>query len=110
VAGIQEAMRRVADQKNIGRVVAKGNLSNVCSCEKKGCPLCDEVTYIIIKLKDDNGIITAFNVGDISISDDVSVGDVVILMILNNWSAEWQKKKSVGISYSHIDPQPANGY
>ena len=48
MAGIQEAMRRVADQKNIGRVVAKGNLSNVCSCEKKGCPLCDEVTYIII--------------------------------------------------------------
>ena len=91
MAGIREAMKRVMDHRNEGRVVAKGMLKE-CSCDgiNEGCSLCaDRVPYIIIRLKEDQGLITVYHQGDILIDSSVEVGSDVILMIRNNWRAAW---------------------
>lgn len=94
MAGIREAMKRVMDGKNLGHVVAMGELKEAvkCTCEEKStCPLCKKTKYIIIRLED-KGLITQYDYGaDIHIAKDVQVRDYVMLMIIDNWNAEWQK-------------------
>lgn len=83
MAGIREAMNRVIEHRNEGRVLAKGNLK-----------LDDETPtkYLIIKLECDKSLLTVYDYGsDINIKDDINVGDKIALIISSNWSAEWQK-------------------
>lgn len=94
MAGIKEAMKRVMDGKNLGHVVAIGTLKEAvkCTCDVDStCELCTETKYIIIRLED-GGLITQYDYGsDIHIAKNIEVRDYVILMILDNWNAEWQR-------------------
>jgi len=94
MAGIKEAMKRVMDGKNLGHVVAIGDLNEAvkCTCDEGGtCEYCTKTKYIIIRLED-GGLITQYDYnGDVGIADDVEVKDYVVLMILDNWNAEWQR-------------------
>ena len=116
MAGIKEAMKRVAEHRNEGKVVAMGALKE-CSCGTvndhkdllDGCSDCGKTRYLIISLygdcikgkrAEDVGLITVYDHGsDIKISDDINIQDDVILMIQDNWSAIWMKKESGNQSF-----------
>lgn len=94
MAGIKQALKRVMERKNEGTVVGKGRLKT-CQCDSKKHPLAkcphgnENAAYIIVRLKHDNGMITQYEGTDIRISDSIQVGDKVLLMIMDNWSAKW---------------------
>jgi len=96
MAGIKEAMKRVAEHRNEGQVVAKGILKE-CNCsDNEGCSDCSDTKYVIIKLKSDNGLITVYDYGsDIQIADNIEVLDNVILVLNDNWSASWIRKEDL---------------
>ena len=105
MAGIKEAMKRVMEHRNEGRVVAMGVLKE-CSCgEEEVCSECSNTKYMIVKLKPRSkadkvaghaGIITVYDYGsDILIADDIELLDNIMLMIHNNWQAEWIKTSGV---------------
>ena len=92
MAGIKEAMQRVSEHRNIGKTVALGTLKE-CDCKDDGseqCSDCSNYEYIIIRLED-GGLITQYDYGsDIRISSNIEVGDRVILILNDNWSAMWK--------------------
>ena len=94
MAGIREAMKRVMDGKNLGHVVALGELNEVANCTCDGdsaCSSCRKTKYAIIRLED-GGLITQYDYGaDIHIAKDIQIRDYVMLMIIDNWNAEWQR-------------------
>ena len=99
MAGIKEAMKRVTEHRNEGKVVAKGVLKE-CDCgEEDKYSECSQTEYLIIKLKKDGGCITVYDDGsDIRIASNVEVLDDVILVITDNWSAAWRRKKDLSDS------------
>jgi len=99
MAGIKEAMQRVMDRRNKGKVVAKGKLKEY-SDDKN-----NDISYIIVQLAEDpckgnhygkiksmSGLITVYDCGsDVVIDGNIQVGDNVTLMIRSNWNAAWIK-------------------
>ena len=88
MAGIKEALIRVSEHRNIGRVLAMGKFQNSAqafsnskhrsSFENKGrTKLYAEAPptkYLIIQLKKDNGYITVYDYGsDIHIAENVKI-------------------------------------
>ena len=105
MAGIKEALKRVAEQKHECRVLAKGvfgSLPNKVDSNGEMVPGTSVIgaKYLIMQRKPacvDGGLITAYDYGsDIRISDKIERGDDVILMIRSNWCAEWIRKEDVG--------------
>ena len=97
MAGIKRAMKRVMEHKNIGKIVAKGVLQ-LCDCDNtekcSQCGVC-QISYIIIQLDHDNGMITEYDTGsDVRFQPHLKLGDKVILMITDNWTAEWKINKT----------------
>jgi len=94
MAGIKKAMESVIEHRNIGKVIAQG-VTRECNCDStiEGCTDCCKGTpYIIVRLEKDEGMITIFDSGsDVRIQKGLNIADRVILMILDNWTAEWQK-------------------
>ena len=117
MAGIKEAMKRVMDHRNEGVVIAKGKLQECLCGENEECSDCSKAKYIIIRLDGYNlvsedgkklcgshGLITVYDYGsDIRISDDIEIMNEVMLMIRDNWTAEWVKKGDVAFPEGHID-------
>lgn len=85
MAGIKEALRRVAEGKHFGHCVHKGEF------EDKGRQLTGGfVRFMIIRLESECEITTIFGYGsDIRISDEIKDGDAIELTILSNHCAEW---------------------
>jgi len=99
MAGIKEAMKRVADHRNKGIVVAMGDLKE-CTCgDGMGCSDCSKTKYIIIKLIKDgfeDGFITVYDYGsDVEIADNIKISDKVMLVLKDNWSASWVRKEDL---------------
>ena len=94
MAGINSAMKRVMENRNVGTVLAMGTLYDGLKCcckEGESCHVCKPAKFIIIKLKSDGGFITQYNgLSDIHIAPELEVGDEIILMINDNWNATWQ--------------------
>lgn len=91
MAGIREAMKRVMDGRNGGTVIGSGVLQR-CNCDGSSkCVHCGElsVRYVIIELRD-GGRITAYDEGDIRLSEELELGMDVRLNITSNWTAEWR--------------------
>ena len=87
MAGIKEAMKRVADHRNKGIVVAMGDLKE-CTCgDGMGCSDCSKTKYIIIKLIKDgfeDGFITVYDYGsDVEIADNIKISDKVMSLQCN---------------------------
>lgn len=102
MAGIANALRRVADHKNVGVVRAINSLTD--DDGKK-------VKYAIIQLDHDKGMITQYDYGsDIRISKDLKVGDSCILMVRDNWSAEWLPGKEESFSITQGDETQYRNY
>jgi len=101
MAGINNAMKRVIENRNIGTVVAKGTLKE-CSCrDNEGCPDCNRTKYIIIRLDHDGGLITEYDYGsDIHFENGIEVGNKVMLMINSNWNATWEKQENEDVRHS----------
>lgn len=97
MAGIQEAMKRVMEHRNKGKVIAKGKLK-FCTCEgEEECSQCSQTSYLIINLTCGNGgYITVYDYhSDIRIHPDVEVLDDVILLIQSNWNAIWMREEDI---------------
>lgn len=85
MAGIQGAMKRVMEHRNLGKVLVRGTYREGNETE------CPENKYMIVRLSHDNGTILVLDYGsDVRIADDVEDGKTVMLNILDNWTAEWQ--------------------
>ena len=91
MAGIKEALKRVSEHRNIGYILAKGKINHRLPYASDY----DEVykiKYIIVQLMHDGGYVTQYDYGsDVRFQDGLKVGDEIILMIRDNWTAEWIK-------------------
>lgn len=84
MAGINNANKLVSENKNIGKVLYKGEF------EDEGTNL----NFLIIKLDNDNGTITQFDyASDLIINKNIEIGDRVELHVLDDYSAEWRPEK-----------------
>ena len=115
MAGIKEAMTRVVEHRNKGLCVAKGYVRE-CNCDgvTSGCSRCpNRIPYMIIQLDErckadkavgHGGRITVYDYGtDVIISDEIDVLDEVILVIRDNWTAEWIKQDNFNLPQRFID-------
>ena len=82
-----------ANEESVGKVVAKGTLK-LCHCSDTKdieCSKCD-YDYIIIQVENDGGFITQYSHRpNIRFQSGIEIEDKVILIIRDNWSAEWRK-------------------
>jgi len=99
MAGIKEAMQRVMDHKNTGKVLATGEFEEGGCGKPEPCPDCIKIKYMILRIEgngkiyDNNGgeKITVYDYGsDIHINDKIEVGNSVMLNINDNWNATWE--------------------
>jgi hypothetical protein len=87
MAGIKEALIKVANGKNIGYCLHKGEFDNKSNLFEKGI-----IKFMIFKPMGELETHTIFDYGgDVRISDKIEDGDLVILNILDNYCAKWEK-------------------
>ncbi len=87
MAGIKEALIRVAEGNNYGYCIHKGIFSDKRELITRGIS-----KFMIIRLERGSEILTVFDYGsDIRIADGIEDGDLVKLNILDNSCAEWAR-------------------
>lgn len=96
MATIKQALKRVMDGRNRGKVIARGRTNEYIVFVPEGEePKKSEMRdYIIIEL-DDGGHITEHEDFCVGIDDAIGEGDEVILCIQNNCRAEWIRVKDM---------------
>ena len=89
MAGIKQALQRVADGKHKGQCVAVGELYEP---ERDAYPAgYTTPRFMIVRLEHDDGLITVHDHdGDVRIADGMAVKRNVMLRILDNYTAEWR--------------------
>lgn len=96
MSGIRSAMERVIAHDNEGLCLAKGTIPRqiwAMGLNGENVPERNhtDVGYILVRIRDDK-ILNVYDYGsDVRIADDIKQGDKVRLVILDNYSACWQK-------------------